>query len=46
MSFWSELKRRNVYKVGAGYVIVAWVNGKAGMSKPAGLLERLWRNYH
>jgi len=25
MSFWSELKRRNVFKVGAVYVIVAWV---------------------
>jgi len=25
MSFWGELKRRNVFKVGAVYVIVAWV---------------------
>lgn len=25
MSFWVELKRRNVFKVGAAYVIVAWL---------------------
>jgi hypothetical protein len=25
MSFWGELKRRNVYKVGAAYAIVAWL---------------------
>jgi len=25
MSFWSELKRRNVFKVGAAYAIVAWL---------------------
>lgn len=25
MSFWGELKRRNVFKVGAAYIIVAWV---------------------
>jgi len=25
MSFWGELKRRNVYKVGVAYVIVAWL---------------------
>jgi len=25
MSFWGELKRRNVFKVGAAYVIVAWL---------------------
>lgn len=25
MSFWSELKRRNVYKVGVAYALVAWI---------------------
>jgi hypothetical protein len=25
MSFWGELKRRNVYKVGIAYAIVAWL---------------------
>lgn len=25
MSLWSELKRRNVYRVGAAYALVAWV---------------------
>ena len=25
MAFWSELKRRNVFKVGAAYAIVAWL---------------------
>jgi len=25
MSFWEELKRRNVFKVGAGYAVVAWL---------------------
>jgi TolB-like protein len=25
MSFWSELRRRNVFKVGAAYLVVAWV---------------------
>ncbi len=25
MSFWSELRRRNVFKVAAAYVIVAWL---------------------
>jgi len=25
MSFWGELKRRNVYKVGVAYAIVAWL---------------------
>ena len=25
MSFWAELKRRNVYKVGIAYAIVAWL---------------------
>jgi len=25
MSFWGELKRRNVFKVGVAYAIVAWL---------------------
>lgn len=25
MSFWNELKRRNVFKVGAAYLVVAWL---------------------
>jgi len=25
MSFWGELKRRNIFKVGAVYVIAAWL---------------------
>jgi len=29
VSFWGELKRRNVFKVGAAYVIVAWLTVQA-----------------
>jgi hypothetical protein len=29
MSFWGELKRRNVYKVGIAYAIVAWLIAQA-----------------
>jgi TolB-like protein len=41
MSFWGELKRRNVVKVGAAYLIVAWlvVQVVAAIDRPLGLPE-------
>ena len=30
MSFFDELKRRNVFKVGAAYIIVSWLILQAG----------------
>jgi len=41
MTFWGELKRRNVYKVGIAYAIVAWliVQGEAIISPALQLLK-------
>ena len=41
MSFWKELRRRNVVKVGAAYVLVAWIIAQvvSVINEPLGLPE-------
>ena len=44
MSFFNELKRRNVFKVGIAYIIVAWVLMQVGETLGPALLLPNWIN--
>lgn len=42
MSFWDEIKRRNVFKVGAAYLIVAWLLAQVASTVAPALALPAW----